>query len=79
MFDLKRCSFGQIDRTWRDEEVNRFQCFLYRHRDAVQIADRHCPLTCHGLRHTYAVEQYLACRKQRLDEHAACWGTSVKT
>ena len=47
-------------------------CFLYRHRDAVQIADQHRPLTCHGLRHTYAVEQYLTCRKQGLDEHAAC-------
>ena len=121
MLDLERRSFGKVDRTWRDEEVNRmigkawgkvrtvplprtsqleleailrqtqrghklfvsdatptdlainrFQCFLYRHRDAVQIADRHRPLTCHGLRHTYAVEQYLTCRKQGLDEHTAC-------
>ena len=55
-----------------DLSINRFQCFLYRHRDAVQIADRHRPLTCHGLRHTYAVEQYLTCRKQGLDEHSAC-------
>ena len=60
------------DDTPTDLAINRFQCFLYRHRDAVQIADRHRPLTCHGLRHTYAVEQYLACRKQGLDEHTAC-------
>ena len=60
------------DATPTDLSINRFQCFLYRHRDAVQIADRHRPLTCHGLRHTYAVEQYLTCRKQGLDEHSAC-------
>lgn len=60
------------DTTPTDLAINRFQCFLYRHRDAVQIADRHRPLTCHGLRYTYAVEQYLTCRMQGLDEHSAC-------
>ncbi|WP_373163585.1 tyrosine-type recombinase/integrase [Agathobaculum sp. Marseille-P7918] len=66
------------DATPTDLAINRFQCFLYRHRDAVQIADKHRPLTCHGLRHTYAVEQYLACRKQELDEHAACRHVSLR-
>lgn len=55
-----------------DRAINNFQCFIYRYRNEVQDADSHRPMTCHGLRHTFAVEQYLACRKQGMDEHAAC-------
>lgn len=55
-----------------DRAINNFQCFIYRYRNEVQDADSHRTITCHGLRHTYAVEQYLACRKQGMDEHAAC-------
>ena len=55
-----------------DRAINNFQCFLYRYRSEVQNADSHRPLSCHGLRHTYAVKQFLACLDRGMDEHTAC-------
>lgn len=55
-----------------DRAINAFQCFLYRHRAEVQCTDAVRPLTCHGLRHSYAVEQYLFCLADGMNEREAC-------
>ena len=60
------------DSTPTDRAINQFQCFLYRHCKEVQDAASTRPMTCHGLRHSYAVEQYLAFLTQGLDENDAC-------
>ena len=43
-----------------DRAINRFQQWLLAHRAEIRDADDDRPLTAHGLRHTYAAEQYKA-------------------
>lgn len=40
-----------------DRAINHLQLFIHTHREAFQ-EDSSCPLTFHGLRHTYAAEKY---------------------
>ena len=37
--------------------INTFQDFIREHRDEFRDEDNDFPLTCHGLRHSYAAEQ----------------------
>lgn len=41
-----------------DRAINQLQFFIMRHRDEVRTEDSDRPMTFHGLRHTYAAEQY---------------------
>jgi len=41
-----------------DRAINQLQFFIMRHRDEVRTEDTDRPMTFHGLRHTYAAEQY---------------------
>lgn len=57
-----------------DRAINAFQQWLLSHREEIQDADDSRPLTAHGLRHTYAAEQYkalTACGTGALDAHFA--------
>jgi len=42
------------------------------HRSAFQAPGTDTPLTFHGLRHTYAAEQYLLCRQRGLSDIDTC-------
>jgi len=53
-----------------DKAINAFQDFIRKHRDEFRDADNECPLTCHGLRHSYAAERYVE-RSAKLPEIAA--------
>lgn len=53
-----------------DRVIKRFQAFLYRHREEARDPDTAHPLTCHGLRHTYAAEQFRAHREKNGDRDA---------
>ena len=50
--------------------INAFQDFIREHRDEFRDADNDFPLTCHGLRHSYAAEQYVR-HSSKLPETAA--------
>jgi len=41
-----------------DRAINRLQLFLLKHRTEIQDPCDSRPLTFHGLRHTYAAENY---------------------
>ena len=41
-----------------DRAINHLQFFIMRHRDEVRDVDSDRPMTFHGLRHTYAAEEY---------------------
>ena len=43
-----------------DIEIERMQQFIIQHRHEFQSGERTYPLHMHGLRHTYAQEQYLS-------------------
>lgn len=47
-----------------DRAINRLQIYLWRHRDEVRDPNNPIKLTFHGLRHTYAAEQYRTLREQ---------------
>ena len=53
-----------------DRAINAFQDFIRAHRDEFRDPDNDFPLTCHGLRHNYAVEQYVE-RAEQMPETAA--------
>jgi len=42
-----------------DSAINAMQDFVREHRDEFRDVDNTFPLTCHGLRHSYAAEQYV--------------------
>ena len=55
-----------------DRAINRLQIFLWQHREEARDPDNPVKLTFHGLRHTYAAEQYRRFREQgvsRLDAY----------
>lgn len=72
---LKRTSRGHklfvSDDMPTDEAIYRLQLYIYKHRDEVQAEGREADLTFHGLRHSYAVEKYLAILESGLSEEAA--------
>lgn len=47
-----------------DRAINRLQVFIWQHRDEVRDPMNPIKLTFHGLRHTYAAEQYHTLREQ---------------
>ncbi len=51
--------------------IARVQSFVRRHRGAIARPGRHAPLTVHGLRHTYAAEQYRRRRESGSGQAAA--------
>ena len=53
-----------------DKAINAFQDFIREYRDEFRDPDNDFPLTCHGLRHSYAAEQYVE-RVAQLPETAA--------
>ena len=55
-----------------DRAIESLQRFILEHRSAFQAPETQAPLTFHGLRHTYAAEQYLLCRKRGLPDTDAC-------
>jgi len=50
-----------------DKAINAFQDFIRKHRDEFRDPDNDSRLTCHGLRHSYAVEQYVHFSNQMPD------------
>ena len=42
-----------------DKAIHAFQDFIREHRDEFRDEGNDFPLTCHGLRHSYAAEQYV--------------------
>ena len=57
-----------------DRAITLLQLFIMKHRDEVREAGSDCPLTFHGLRHTYAAEKYRELTdsgKSALDAHFA--------
>ena len=57
-----------------DRAINQLQLFIMTHREAIRDEGSISPLTFHGLRHTYAAEQYTNFthnRKSSLDAHFA--------
>ena len=54
-----------------DIEIERMQQFIIRHRHEFQSGERTYPLHMHGLRHTYAQEQYLSLVASGHTERAA--------
>ena len=55
-----------------DRAINRLQIFIWKHRDEVRDSANHVTLTFHGLRHSYAAEQYRLLREKgvsRLDAY----------
>ena len=55
-----------------DRAIESLQRFILEHRSAFQAPETQTPLTFHGLRHTYAAEQYLLCRQRGLSDMDAC-------
>ena len=53
-----------------DVAINSLQDFVREHRDEFRDPDSDARLTCHGLRHSYAAEQYVE-RSSTLSETAA--------
>lgn len=47
-----------------DRAINLLQIFIWKHRDEVRDPNNPVKLTFHGLRHTYAAEQYRTLREQ---------------
>lgn len=53
------------------EVMSSVEQFIYRHRTTVQQANRQSNLTAHGLRHSFAAEQYMSTKKNGLGEQEA--------
>jgi len=53
-----------------DKAINKLQDFVREHRDEFRDPDSDSQLTCHGLRHSYAAEQYVN-HSAKLSENAA--------
>ena len=55
-----------------DKAINLLQAFIIKHREEIKDADSDRPMTFHGLRHTYAAENYrelTASGMSELDAH----------
>lgn len=59
-----------------DHAIHGLQGFILQHRDAVQDPDGKHPLTFHGLRHTFAAEQYQRLIDSDIDEMDARYQVS---
>lgn len=57
--------------------INRLQQFIDEHRAEVQDQDSDRPMTAHGLRHTYAVEQYKSLIEKGHSDFQACKQVSL--
>ncbi len=60
-----------------EDAIRRFQNFIIKNRDASQDPERVTSLTAHGLRHTYARNQYLGFRQQGISHELACKKVSL--